>query len=153
MHAGRVMSFRENMVGTVPLIGHRSVLLWACATLFVAPRTQAQAASAALASRADLTAAATRAEAAAGSGDAARRAQSAMVAASIRRRLNEGDLQVGDRVVVAVTSKEVRTDTVVVRSGRVLELPEMVVVPVGGLLRSELHDRIEAEVLKYVKAQ
>jgi len=34
-----------------------------------------------------------------------------------------------------------------------LELPGSIVVPVAGVLRSELHDRVSTEVLKYVKAQ
>src|SRR4029077_12708482 len=33
------------------------------------------------------------------------------------------------------------------------ELPGMIVVPVAGVLRSELQERVSSEVLKYVKAQ
>jgi SLBB domain-containing protein len=114
---------------------------------------QTTSSSAQLATRADLTAAATRAEAAASKGDPGRRMQSAMVAASIRERLRDGDFQVGDRIVVTIVSDAVHRDTVVVRSGRVMELMGMVVVPVSGVLRSELRDRVSSEVLKYVKAQ
>jgi polysaccharide export outer membrane protein len=76
-----------------------------------------------------------------------------MLAASIRQRLRDGDFQIGDRVVVTIVSDAVHRDTIVVRLGRLLELPDKIVVPLGGVLRSELHDRVSTEVLKYVKAQ
>lgn len=119
----------------------------------ISAQSQGQSVPGLLVSRADLTAAATRAEVAATTGDAGNRARSAIVAAGIRQRLRDGDFQVGDRVVVTVTSDAVHRDTVVVRAGPSLELPGSIVVPVAGVLRSELHDRVSAEVLKYVKAQ
>jgi protein involved in polysaccharide export with SLBB domain len=76
-----------------------------------------------------------------------------MVAAAIRQRLNDGDLQVGDKVVVTIVSDAVHRDTVVVRPDRTLQLPGMIVVPVAGVLRSEIQERVSSEVLKYVKAQ
>lgn len=106
-----------------------------------------------LASRSDLTAAATQAERAAVNGEPSQRTQNAMVAASIRQRLRDGDLQVGDRVVVTITSDAVHRDTAVVRPDMTMELPGMIVVPVRGLLRSELQSRVSAEVLKYIKAE
>jgi protein involved in polysaccharide export with SLBB domain len=75
------------------------------------------------------------------------------LAAAIRQRLRDGDFQVGDRVVVTVVSKDTRTDTIVVRSGPLLDLPGNITVPLTGVLRSELRDRVATEVLKYVKAQ
>src|SRR3954465_13838777 len=57
----------------------------------------AQSSPALLATRAELTAAATRAEDAATTGEPAQRAKNAMTAAAIRQRLRDGDLQVGDR--------------------------------------------------------
>lgn len=114
--------------------------------------SQTQTTASLLASRAELTASATRFETAATTGDPDKRAQSALVAAALRERLRDGDFQVGDRVVVTVVSDAVHRDTVVVRSGRVMELLGTVVVPVTGVLRSELRDRITTEVLKYVKA-
>jgi protein involved in polysaccharide export with SLBB domain len=113
----------------------------------------AQSTAAVLATRAELTAAATRAEGAATTGDPAQRTKNAMVAAAIRQRLRDGDLQVGDRVVVTIISDAVHRDTVVVRSERTLELPGLILVPVAGVLRSELQERVSSEVLKYVKAQ
>jgi protein involved in polysaccharide export with SLBB domain len=76
-----------------------------------------------------------------------------MAAASMRQRLRDGDLQVGDRVVVTITSDAAHRDTAVVRPDRTLELQGMIVVPVAGVLRSELQERVSYEVLKYIKAQ
>jgi len=106
-----------------------------------------------LSSRAELTAAVTEAEVAATKGDPAKRTENAMLAAAIRQRLRDGDLQVGDRVIVTFTSDVVHRDTVVVRSERSLELLGMITIPVAGILRSELKERVSSEVLKYVKAQ
>lgn len=114
---------------------------------------QGQAAPGLLVTRAELTAAAIRAEGAEITGDPAQRTENAMIGAAIRQRLRDGDLQVGDRVVVTITSDGVHRDTVVVRADRSLELPGMIVVPLAGVLRSELHERVSSEVLKYVKAQ
>lgn len=74
-------------------------------------------------------------------------------AAAIRARLRDGDFQVGDRVVVSMFSDSYHRDTLPVRSGRVLELPGRVRVPLAGVLRSEALDRVSTELLKYVKAQ
>ncbi|HJQ10502.1 MAG TPA: SLBB domain-containing protein [Gemmatimonadaceae bacterium] len=115
--------------------------------------SHAQGSPSLLASRAELTAAAARAEADAISGDPQRRTQSSLLAAAIRQRLSEGDMQVGDRVVVHYLSDVIHRDTLVVRSGRVIELQGMSVIPVSGLLRSEVEERISSELLKYVKAQ
>jgi hypothetical protein len=114
---------------------------------------QTQSGPGLLVTRGELTAAASQAELAATTGDPEKRAENAMIAAAIRQRLTDGDLQVGDRVVVTIVSDVAHRDTVVVRSGRVIELPGMIVVPVAGVLRSELRDRVATEVLKYVKAQ
>jgi protein involved in polysaccharide export with SLBB domain len=83
---------------------------------------------------------------------AAERSGDAMQAAGIRHRLTEGDFQVGDRVLLTVVSDVARTDTLVVREGRVLDLPYKSVLPLSGVLRSELKGRVTSEILKYVKA-
>lgn len=106
-----------------------------------------------LLSRAELTALAARADSLATTGDVGERTRSAMLAASIRQRLRDGDFQVGDRVVVTIVSDSARADTLVVRAGRFLELRDKMVVSVAGVLRSELQDRVSTEVLKYVKAR
>ena len=124
-----------------------------CSFTLATPVARAQSTPGLLVTRAELVAAATRAEAAATTGDPAQRTQNAMIAAAIRQRLHDGDLQIGDRVVVTVISDAIHRDTVVVRSERTLELPGMIVVPVAGVLRSELQERVSSEVLKYIKAQ
>jgi protein involved in polysaccharide export with SLBB domain len=132
----------------------RSLALTALLASFPAISAECQTQSPGLlSSRAELTTAVTEAEVAATTGDPARRGENAMLAAAIRQRLRDGDLQVGDRVIVSFVSDAVHRDTVVVRAERSLELSGMIVVPVAGVLRSELKERVSNEVLKYVKAQ
>jgi hypothetical protein len=114
---------------------------------------RAQSSLGPLVSREELLQAADRAETAAVSGELGRRAEHAALAASIRERLRDGDLQAGDRVVITIISDAVHRDTVVVRSERTLELQGMIEVPLAGVLRSELRDRVSSEVRKYIKAQ
>jgi protein involved in polysaccharide export with SLBB domain len=76
-----------------------------------------------------------------------------MLAAAIRQRLRDGDFQIGDRILLSVFSDAAHTDTLVVRDGRVIDLPGKSVLPLSGVLRSELRDKVTAEVLKYVKAE
>jgi protein involved in polysaccharide export with SLBB domain len=136
-----------------------SARLWLALAVFLTglqamtAECQTQSPAGLLASRSDLTTAAAEAEVAATTGDPARRAENAMLAAAIRQRLRDGDLQVGDRVIVSFVSDSVHRDTVVVRAERTLELLGMTVFPVTGVLRSELKDRVSTELLKYVKAQ
>ena len=106
-----------------------------------------------LVTRAELSAAADRAELEAVQGDGRSRERNAMTAAAIRQRLREGDFQIGDRVVVTIVAAETLTDTAVVRTGRMIEVPGKIMVPLTGALRSELQDRVTTEVMKYVKAQ
>jgi protein involved in polysaccharide export with SLBB domain len=101
-----------------------------------------QTAAGALASRNDLSTAATQAD----------QARNPLLAAAIRQRLHDGDFQLGDRILLTVFSDAAHTDTLVVRDGRVIDLPGKAVLPLSGVLRSELKDRVSEEVLKYVKA-
>jgi protein involved in polysaccharide export with SLBB domain len=150
----RQSSFKRLVSSTSLPAGGRLIIAVLFSSLtWLAPATHAQAASGLLMSRAELTTAASVAEAAATTGDPAARAQNALAAAAIRERLRDGDLHVGDRVVVTIVSDAVHRDTIVVRSEHTLELQGGIVVPVGGVLRSELQDRVSSEVLKYVKAQ
>jgi protein involved in polysaccharide export with SLBB domain len=102
-----------------------------------------QIAAGPLTSRDELTAAATQAE----------QSGKPLQAAAIRERLRDGDFQVGDRIVLTVVSDARHTDTLVVRPGRIVELPGKTILPLTGVLRSELKDRVTAEILKYVKVQ
>lgn len=128
--------------------------LFLCALASAEAVAQATAPSGLLVSRAELNAAAAgQDDIAAGTGDLATRSRGAMLAAAIRQRLRDGDFQVGERVVVTIISDVVHRDTLVVHSGRSLELPGPILVPLSGVLRSELKDRVSTEVLKYVKAR
>ncbi len=69
----------------------------------------------------------------------------------IRYRLKEGDFREGDRVVVKVQGSGGFTDTLVVRTGRVLPIPQMGELPLEGVLRSEINDRLKAHVAKYLR--
>lgn len=130
LHHGRVIRF--------------AVLLSACFTAAASMPavSRGQGTAGALTSRDQLATAAMQAE----------QSQNPLQAAAIRQRLRDGDFQVGDRILLTVFSDAAHTDTLVVRDGRIIDLPGKVVLPLTGVLRSELKDRVTAEVLKYVKA-
>lgn len=71
----------------------------------------------------------------------------------LRRRLTEGDLAEGDRVIIAYDGPGLqRTDTLVVQVGRALRLSEpMGDLRVRGLLRNEVADSISARVARYFR--
>jgi len=158
-HAPQMITARVSRLQTASALTGRGLsiviaLVLCLSTAFVRAESQSpQKTSGLLVSRALLTAAAERAESLATNGDGSTRASSAILAASIRERLRDGDFKVGDRVVVAILSDAMHRDTVVVRAGRILELPGRIVIPLTGVLRSEVQDHVTAEVLKYIKAQ
>ena len=78
--------------------------------------------------------------------------KNAMAAAAIRQRLRDGDFRVGDRIVVRISAATTRTDTLIVASGPVLEVMPNIIIPLTGVLRSEIQPLVKAEVLKYIKA-
>lgn len=104
-----------------------------------------------LMTRAELVAAANRADSAA-AGHGANRTQNMEIAAAARRRLREGDFQVGDRIVVSYQSDTEHRDTLTVRAARDVELPWKATISLAGVLRSEAPALIESSVLKYVRA-
>jgi protein involved in polysaccharide export with SLBB domain len=129
------------------------ILISACFALASVPGTSVgQSTASSLTSRAELTAAAANAELAAATGNGGDRTRNAMQAAAIRQRLLDGDFQVGERIVLTIVSDAAHTDTLVVRAGRVIDLPGKATLSLAGVLRSELKDRVTGEVLKYVKA-
>src|SRR2546423_7239234 len=147
------MRFRQFYQRCCETCGRAGALGLVGVALLVGGRLQGQTSTKLLASRSELAAAAKAADSIFTSGDQSQRAQGAMAAAAIRQRLRDGDFQVGDRIVVTITSDAIHRDTVVVRSGLVVELPGMILVSVAGVLRSELQERVASEVRKYVKAQ
>jgi polysaccharide export outer membrane protein len=71
-------------------------------------------------------------------------------AEAIRARLRDGDIQVGDQVAVFVEGNDVLSDTFTVRANRILFIPSIGDVPVGGLLRSELESRVTEHLTRYI---
>ena len=72
-------------------------------------------------------------------------------AALIQYRLDHGDFREGDRIVVKVQGAAGFTDTLVVRSGNRLQLPQMADLSLDGVLRSELSSRLTAFIGGYVR--
>jgi hypothetical protein len=72
----------------------------------------------------------------------------------LRNRLEKGDFQEGDRIVVTYHSTAVQqpTDTETVRAGRVLRLSHMLEdLSLEGVLRSELRNRVVHHLAKYLQ--
>jgi hypothetical protein len=106
-----------------------------------------------LTTRSELVTAAEQAEIAANAGSGAARTKSKLLAAGIRNRIANGDFQAGDRIVLTYVSDIRHSDTLVVRNGPILMLPANATLPLSGVLRSELANKIETELLKYVRAE
>ena len=69
----------------------------------------------------------------------------------LRTRLQRGDFQEGDRIVVTLLGSTTFNDTIAVRVGKLLPLPRMGDVPLEGVLRSELGDRISTHLAKFLR--
>jgi hypothetical protein len=73
----------------------------------------------------------------------------------LRQRLEKGDFQDGDRIVVKLLGNTQlmgwTNDTITVRAGRMLPLPQLADLPLTGVLRSELTERITSHLAKYVR--
>lgn len=76
-------------------------------------------------------------------------------AALIAQRLEEGDLQVGDRVELVVEGQAGLTNTFNVVAGRFIVLPDLAQtptqVPLRGVLRSELQSHMEEFISRYIR--
>lgn len=88
---------------------------------------------------------------AAASPDAATKQQKQMQAATIRARLRDGDFDVGDRVFLTIRTDTTISDTVTVRSGRMIRLPNLPDITLQGVLRSELRDYLMTQLTRYIK--
>ncbi len=69
----------------------------------------------------------------------------------IRSRLEEGDLQVGDRIELTVEGQPDLSNTFTVVAGRLLVLPALGEVPLEGVLRSELQPYLTEYVARYIR--
>lgn len=109
-----------------------------------------------LVTRAELEAYAASVEQAAASG---RGDQQRAEAAALRERLREGDFKVGDKIVLSTANTfglpeemlRLLNDTVTVREGRMIRLPNMGDLSLVGVLRSELDSTLNAHVARYVR--
>jgi protein involved in polysaccharide export with SLBB domain len=80
-------------------------------------------------------------------------------AAAIRERLRDGDFRVGDRIVISTRSSatlpqpvaEALNDTLVVREGRTIRIPNVPDFSLAGILRSELEDRLNTHLKGYLR--
>jgi len=72
-------------------------------------------------------------------------------AAMIRARLDDGDLQVGDQIDLAVSGETTLTAIFPVVAGRILALPGLPEIPLKGVLRSEAKDYLTAQIGKYIR--
>ena len=129
-----------------------SLLALAVASLAAAPfAARAQSSSggdvgADLETRAALTAEAKKAEAQHRTGEAW----------LLNQRLQKGDFQDGDKILVKLLgpvqlSQNPGMDTLTVRAGRMLPIPNMADLPLEGVLRAELQERLSAHLAKYLR--
>ena len=71
-------------------------------------------------------------------------------AAAIRARLRDGDFRVGDAIVLTVAGVPQFSDTFPVRAGRLVQLPEVAPISLGGVLRTELQPHLQRQITRYV---
>ena len=96
-----------------------------------------------MATRSDLTALADRLS----RGSASDRAR----ATELRARLTEGDFHPGDRIGLVIEGSVTQSDTLPVTAGSKVIVKDIGEVPLAGVLRSELQDKMAAVVAKYIK--
>ncbi|HEY7896314.1 MAG TPA: polysaccharide biosynthesis/export family protein [Gemmatimonadaceae bacterium] len=83
--------------------------------------------------------------------DAATRTADQTQAAAIRQRLRDGDFQVGDRIAIVVRGDSTLSDTAAVRTGRTIQLRSLPVIPLAGVLHSELQEYLTKQLAQYLK--
>jgi protein involved in polysaccharide export with SLBB domain len=74
----------------------------------------------------------------------------------LKTRLDKGDFQDGDRIVMHLLGVTQLlgagpNDTIIVRAGRMLPLPQMADFPLTGVLRSELTDKLTHHLAQYLR--
>jgi len=72
-------------------------------------------------------------------------------ASLIRTRLETGDFQTGDRILLRVEGEQQLSDTFTVGAGPSLPLPRLEALPLAGVLRSELQGKLEGHLAKYLR--
>jgi hypothetical protein len=69
----------------------------------------------------------------------------------LNSRLQHGDFQEGDRIVVSLQGTTPFMDTITVRTGKMLPLPRMTDLPLEGVLRSELNARLSSHLALFLR--
>jgi protein involved in polysaccharide export with SLBB domain len=69
----------------------------------------------------------------------------------LRNRLQRGDFQEGDRIFVKLLGSIPFNDTITVRAGKILPLPQMDALSLDGVLRSELTGRLSSHLAKFLR--
>ncbi len=142
------MSLRQN--------AHRSallaVVLFASLPAAVAGQSAVDAAAQWVATRAELTAAASQLEALAASSAYSERlrARARLQAADVRTRLTRGDFIVGDRLDITVEGSSPYRDTVTVSASTDVLLGQFGRLSLAGVLRSEVSERVRTLVASSV---
>lgn len=72
-------------------------------------------------------------------------------ATEIATRLRDGDFLPGDRIVLHVIGQTALNDTLVVKSNRALPLPGLDDLPLEGVLRSELRERMGEHLSRFLR--
>ena len=70
---------------------------------------------------------------------------------AVRLRIEEGDMQVGDRILLTVETSSVQQDTLVVTNERTVEVRSLGTLSLHGVLRSELDDRLSRFVTRFIR--
>jgi protein involved in polysaccharide export with SLBB domain len=83
---------------------------------------------------------------------AADRARAEGEVSRIRHRLEAGDFQAGDRVIVIVTTDSVHRDGMIVRDGPSLDFGALPQLSLVGILRSELQQAIQQHLAKFFRS-
>jgi polysaccharide export outer membrane protein len=69
----------------------------------------------------------------------------------LKTRLEQGDFQEGDRIVLTLPNVGPNADTLIVREGKIIQLPRMADFQLQGVLRSELTTRLTEHLGRYLK--
>lgn len=72
-------------------------------------------------------------------------------AAAVRRRLQEGDFRVGERVAVRISAATFIADTPMVQKDRSIIIKELPPLSLVGVLRSELQPTVQRHVARYIR--
>lgn len=69
----------------------------------------------------------------------------------IARRLRDGDFITGDRIVLHVQGEPTLNDTLIVRGEQALPMPGLPDMPLHGVLRSELRERVGTHLKQFLR--